>query len=188
MDPDRRRFLAELSALSASLAAVSGLGGCRKTETATPPAAAIFDPPARELLDQLVDHVLPEDDSAGARQAGCADFIAAQMARSEFAMLATVLQRGLQAVAAELRKRQAASFSGLEPGDRDQLLRAVEARRTRKFDGRRFVQLLVVLTLEGFLSHPRHGGNRGGVGWKAVGFEPVRWGPADARAWKGDAR
>jgi gluconate 2-dehydrogenase gamma chain len=110
--------------------------------------------------------------------------MARELARPEFGMLKSVVERGLVLVQAEVRKRGAPSLDALDVEAREEVLRSVEGARVRGFDGRRFVHLLVVLTLEGFLCDPRHGGNRDGVGWRFARFSPVRWGPQDDRAWR----
>lgn len=179
MPIDRREFLAQLSALSAALAA-SALPGCRRTTAVQP---AIFAPEQRTALAALCAHLLPGDDGPGAADAGCADFIALQLARPEFGLLRGVAQSGLQALDAAARQHAAARFADLTDDQREQVLAKLRADQRRGFDGDRFVHLMLVLVLEGFLCDPAHGGNRDGVGWRYVGFTPVRWAPADDRAW-----
>ncbi|MFH1808300.1 MAG: gluconate 2-dehydrogenase subunit 3 family protein [Pseudomonadota bacterium] len=183
MTADRREFLAQLSQLTALAAVGTSLPGCRRVATAEAPPLAV-EGAALETLRELVDHVLPADEEPGALAAGCAEFMSRELAKTQFAVLRSVVERGLTLVEADLKKRGVSSLAALEVPARDEVLRSVERARVRGFDGRRFVHLLVVLTLEGFLSDPRHGGNRGGVGWRFARFTPVRWGPDDDRAWR----
>ncbi len=46
----------------------------------------------------------------------------------------------------------------------------------QKISSSEFLELLVEHTMQGFYGDPRHGGNRQGVGWKAVGlaYPPIR--------------
>ena len=179
---DRREFLAQLAALSASLAV--GPLACQKTPKAA--ARAVFDDDEWNTLQALVDHMLPRDrgpdgDEPGAQEAGCARFVSAQLGQKQFYMLRKLLRRGLRQLDVQAQQQAVASFAELEPAAREQALQQVHALRQRRFDGGRFVQVMLVLILEGFLSDPRHGGNRGGVGWKFADFSPVRWGPDDGR-------
>jgi gluconate 2-dehydrogenase gamma chain len=180
MQIDRREFLAQLTALSGALAAGGLLPGCRRPGAALPPT---FAPEQHRALDALCAHLLPGDDGPGASDAGCADFIAAQLARPEFDLLRAVAQSGLQALDAAAQQHAAARFGDLTDDQREQVLANVRADKRRGFDGDRFVHLVLVLVLEGFLCDPAHGGNRDGVGWRYIGFKPVRWAPADDRAW-----
>ena len=181
MQIDRREFLAQLSALSAALATGALLSGCRRPTAA---AAATFAPAQHQALYALCAHLLPGDDGPGASDAGCVEFIEGQLARPEFDLLRSVAQNGLQALDAAAQQHAAARFSELTDDQREQVLTLVRADRRRGFDGDRFIHLMLVLVLEGFLSDPVHGGNRDGVGWRYVGFKPVRWAPADDRAWR----
>ena len=38
--------------------------------------------------------------------------------------------------------------------------------------GQDFVKFMVLLTIEGFVSDPLYGGNKGGVGWSFIGYGP----------------
>jgi gluconate 2-dehydrogenase gamma chain len=40
-----------------------------------------------------------------------------------------------------------------------------------------FFQRLVTLTLEGYLSDPKYGGNRDWIGWQFIGRTPCWWAP-----------
>jgi len=82
MDPERRLFLQQLSALSAALAAAPVLSGCRRESTST--VTRTFAAPERHTLEALVEHIIPADEEPGAGEAGCADFIELQMAKEEF--------------------------------------------------------------------------------------------------------
>ncbi|MBN2359633.1 MAG: gluconate 2-dehydrogenase subunit 3 family protein [Deltaproteobacteria bacterium] len=181
MRVDRRAFLAQLSALSAGLATGALAPGCRRR----PPAAMpTFAAEQRTALDALCAHLLPSDDGPGADEAGCSDFIARELAKPEFNLLRAVAESGLQALDAAAQRIAAARFADLTTAQREQVLAEVRALRRRGLDGDRFVHLMLVLVIEGFLSDPRHGGNRNGVGWQYVGFKPVRWAPGDDRAWR----
>lgn len=56
------------------------------------------------------------------------------------------------------------SFCELNDAERDRVLSVLDERQDP------FFALLVTHTMEGFYGHPRHGGNRDGVGWQVLGY------------------
>jgi hypothetical protein len=64
----------------------------------------------------------------------------------------------------------AASFAALSIAQQDEALRTIES--TEAFD------VLRTVTVAGYFSHPSHGGNRDGTGWKAIGMvDRMAWTP-----------
>ena len=55
-------------------------------------------------------------------------------------------------------------FRGLGDAGQDQVLTLLDDRKDP------FFTLLVTHTMEGFYGHPRHGGNKDGVGWQVLGY------------------
>ena len=55
-------------------------------------------------------------------------------------------------------------FCGLDDAGRDRVLTSLDERKDP------FFTLLLTHTMEGFYGHPRHGGNRDGVGWEILGY------------------
>ena len=106
----------------------------------------------------------------------------AQLAQEQFSLLRGLVRRGLSLLSQQAQAQAGRDFAELDSAGREQVLRRVHGLRQRRFHGGRFMQVLLVLTLEGFLSDPVYGGNRDAQGWKFAGFSPVRWGPDDGRA------
>jgi gluconate 2-dehydrogenase gamma chain len=110
-----------------------------------------------------VERIIPSDDGLpGAREAGTADFVLDEAAGdahrlAALADLAAVLD---QAAAATPGR----SFAGLEPAAQDEVLAGLDRSGSAGF------RWLVETTMEGFYADPRHGGNRGAVSWKLIGF------------------
>ena len=181
MTCDRRCFLRDSVVLGGAAVGAPVLTHCAKRSTPDVPSA--FSADELRTLSALVEHVLPSDDEPGAREAGCAAYIYIQLALPEFQAVLKMFQRGIQMVEAKARQRGVDGFPILDLAARDEVLRDLERLRTRGFSGPHFLHRLVVMTLEGFLCDPRHGGNRGGVGWRFARHEHVRWAPGDGRAW-----
>lgn len=111
----------------------------------------------------LAAQIIPTTATAGAREAGVVYFIDRALGTfhaghaEEFAV-------GIGQFAQVVRARHGAStrFADL-PADLQLDLAQAAA-------GTPFFEAMRTLTILGFLASPAYGGNRGGVGWKAVGF------------------
>lgn len=115
-------------------------------------------------IEALAAQIIPSGDSPGAREAGVIYFI--DRALSTFDKdqrdFYTTGMRELQ----ETRKAMfpgSASIASLSAQQQMQLLKTIETRT--------FFEVLRTHTMMGFFGDPSLGGNRGGVGWKLIGFE-----------------
>ena len=131
------------------------------------------DPPAKlEVLsaDQAAEieaaasRIIPSDETPGAREAGVIYFI--DKALGTFA--ADSLQdyvKGLPVLQAKTQELYSgvAKFSQATPEQQDAVLKALEEQPI--FD------LIRTHTVAGFLADPARGGNRGGAGWKLIGYD-----------------
>lgn len=175
---DRRSFLLTSATLSAGLA----LEACKKdppTDAAPDDKVALkkrIGPPAA-MLDTLAavsERILPSDElGPGAKEAGVRGFLEKTLADERLAHLVPLLKRASafldRAAKAEHGK---ASFAALPVEAQDDLLQRLGANKMRPngFQGATFLRIMVALTLEGFLGHPRHGGNQGEVAWQWLGY------------------
>ena len=167
MGSHRREFLRQLALLSASLAVGAGAGCRREPEPAK--RKPTFDGRHRTVLEAVCARILPTDAEPGATEAGCAEFIDRQLGLPHFDVLKAQVDRGLERLDDMAQKRAGKGFAAASAAEQDELLRAFQ-RPARGLPGAHVFNLLLTLTLEGFLSDPRHGGNRNGVGWAFVGY------------------
>ena len=121
----------------------------------------------------VTERLLPSDDlGPGAKEADVAVFVARVFQDQRLASVHPLLKRGasflMKAAQAEAHK----PWVELDDVTKDDLLRRLgdNLMRPDGFHGPTFVRVMLALTLEGFLGDPRHGGNKGGVGWQSVGF------------------
>jgi gluconate 2-dehydrogenase gamma chain len=121
------------------------------------------------VLEAICARILPTDGEPGAAEAGCAEFIDRQLGLPHFDALRAQVERGLDHLDAMAQKRHGQGFVEAQAGPQDELLRVFQ-RPARGNPGAHAFNLLLTLTLEGFLSDPRHGGNRNQVGWTFVGY------------------
>ena len=68
----------------------------------------------------------------------------------------------LDRLASELNSGK--DFCGLDDAAQDRVLTTLDERKDP------FFTLLLTHTMEGFYGHPRHGGNKDGVGWEVLGY------------------
>jgi gluconate 2-dehydrogenase gamma chain len=115
-------------------------------------------------IEALTSHIVPSDETPGAREAGVTFFIDRALG-SFFAHWRPAFTLGLAGFQAASRTFDpvAASFATMVPGRQIEFLHTVE--NAPFFDQAR------LLTLCGMFSSPAYGGNRDGVGWKLLGFE-----------------
>lgn len=171
--PTRRTFLAQggaslgllwLSSLTPELIAQAhehAQAGRRTTNTAE---FRFFTPEQAACFDAFSAHILPTDDTPGAREAnvvGFTDFALREVQPDQKTNFVNAL-KALDARSEKIRP-SATSFAALTPAQQIEVMKAME--NTSEFG------LLRTFTLIGFLSDPADGGNRDKVGWKLIGFE-----------------
>lgn len=171
--PSRRDFLA-MSGSAAGGAwlmrmapALAALQACASEARESGAAFVTFTP--REGLDfeALAARIIPTDDTPGAREAGVVYF--ADLALQDlFAEFLPVIRPGLAALSERVATSHPASggFAELDEASQDAAVAQTEAMDPGFFA---FARILVTV---GFVSNPEHGGNKGGIGWTHIGFEP----------------
>ncbi len=122
-----------------------------------------------EDLEAIMAQIIPSDDSPGAREAGVVRF--ADLALDSFlARMKPAVIEGLTDINVRLSSAgNSVRFSELN--NEDQISQMHQIDRTPFFGAVQF------MTIAGFLSHPKHGGNRSEVGWEHIGFN-------DQHAWQ----
>jgi hypothetical protein len=132
------------------------------------------DDPAFAVLHAAIDRIIPPDDFPGAWDAGVGDYIRRQLA-GDLRHLAPLLEAGLAALDAEADAAYDRPFAVLAPVVQDLLLGSVERGDTTAVwpvPPRKFFALLVRLTMEGYYADPSNGGNRDGIAWRMIGYDP----------------
>jgi hypothetical protein len=156
----------------------------------------------REFLNAAVARLIPADDlGAGAREAGCTEFIDRQVA-GPYGQAETLYMQGPWAEGTETQGFQSrltpaqsyrigiaavdeycrGSYAGkscrdLVPAEQDAPLTGPEngAIELSGIKSKSFFEMLLQNTLEGFWSDPIYGGNRDFVGWNLIGFPGARY-------------
>ena len=121
-------------------------------------------------LSALVETILPSDDGPGAAETAAARFVARALERPEWAASGAAARAFLAALDAEARRAAGAPFDALSPSQRNAILKRLLAAEAATHE--HAMRLLIDLSVQGFLCHPRHGGNRDRAGWDYLGFRP----------------
>jgi gluconate 2-dehydrogenase gamma chain len=124
----------------------------------------VLTPDEKTEIDAMSARILPSDDGPGAREAGVVYFI--DRALGTFAReMRPAVSSGVSALGVTVKAHhpEAANFSSLPAADQDAILHLMD-----ETDFFRFIRWG---TIAGFLANPSYGGNRGGAGWRWMGFE-----------------
>ena len=184
----RRRFLLDsLSGVSAAwvtthwpavLAAADHARAAARSST--PPKFEFFTPEQAAEIDAITARIIPTDETPGAREAGVVYFI--DRALKTFASDSQkIFSDGLPELQARAREMypNLEKFSAATPEQQDAILHSLDdknpaaERPFRPPEAKNFFETLRSFTIHGFLIDPDSdtGGNRDGVGWKAIGRE-----------------
>lgn len=168
----RRTFLQWAVSIVAGALGLVGVG-CRSTRRRRPSEPIPADVDA--ILAAACARLLPSDDGPGAHEADCAEYLRRALAVPYLAEERPLVIEGARSLDAAARRDFGGGFATIAPDAQDRVLLHVQGGGEDQgtFEGSRFVERLLELTLEGFLGDPRHGGNRGEVGWKFIGYTPA---------------
>ena len=125
-----------------------------------------LDVAQRQTLEAATRRILPSDDGPGAAEAGVADYIAGALGHHALAPVRRQLAAGLDALGTIAVETHGKTFADCDAEEQDALLGKLQSSPERLHQ--LLINRLVMLSLEGFLCHPAHGGNRDGVGWDYV--------------------
>ncbi len=136
----------------------------RAAEAGSASALEYFDAATGRDVAAIAARIIPSDDGPGAAEAGVVFFI--DRALQTFALdQQPVYREGLESLKKRREKSFPAStsFAQLSPAEQDRLLQSIEATD--------FFGSIRQHTVLAWLGSPEYGGNRGGVGWKYIGFD-----------------
>jgi len=129
-----------------------------------------------KTLSAAVDRILPRDGDPGALDANVPDYIDKALVDPQLHQMRDDLIPGLGLLEKRAQGSYHQGFADLSAEQRDAIIGSLRKGDKGSLD-QRVLELLIVLTMEGFLSDPSYGGNKDRVGWALVGFDT--WMPAD---------
>ena len=153
----RRRFLQ----VAASGAAVTASCGGQKNRY------RFLTNAEADTLAAVCDVIIPPDQDPGASQAGVVQFIDRQL-DGFHKKLRKDYRAGSEKVDTLARATAGKDFHKLAPDEQEKILTSAECRR--------FFELAISHTMQGYYGSPRHGGNRNWASWRMLGVPvaPVR--------------
>jgi gluconate 2-dehydrogenase gamma chain len=165
MNSTRREWI--YGTLGASACAAIAVAREHARQAVQQPESARFeflDAAAAADVAVIAAQILPSDDGPGATEAGAVFFIDRALTTFDTDQQG-VYRKGL-ADLNEHRKQLFPGSEGIAALSKDQQIHLLKAA-----DKSEFFEVIRVHTLLAFLGPPSYGGNRGGVGWKYIGFE-----------------
>jgi len=163
--PSRRRFLSSTGSLTAAtylrmlapgVAAITQAACSARDEEA--PFAVLGADEARDFA-AMAARIIPTTDTPGANEAGVVYFIDRAFAEEMSGRLEFARQQ-LSEFNAELGE---ARFGDLGDDEQDEFLHGKQSSP--------LFNMMWAMTISGFFSMPKHGGNKDKVGWDLIGFE-----------------
>ena len=141
------------------------------------PALIFFNEEEARIVEAITARIIPGDPgNPGAKEAGAVIYIDRALA-GFFSPLQTFYREGIAEFERNSRARFGSGFLGLSENQQDEFLRSIEGSLGEERSGKltQFFAVVYQHTLEGTFGDPIYGGNRGGVGWKMVGFPGAQW-------------
>lgn len=190
-DPARRVFVQRLTFMGGGVVLLGN--ACKeapKPDAGAPPAPTANRPQALTtshltftnedfaIVAAAADRVLPKDEDAGALEANVPEYIDRILQTKQLESMKNNFVPGVAALDRRCQRMFKVGFAGAKPEQQDEVLTIFKNSPETSGEAR-WYEMLIVLTLEGFLGDPSYGGNRGEVGWKTVGFTLVDHTKAD---------
>jgi gluconate 2-dehydrogenase gamma chain len=124
------------------------------------------------VLTAACDRLIPKDDDPGAVEANVPEYIDRILQQQQLTKMRRDFTSGLAALDRRCKGMYQAGFASATPTQQDDVLGIFKdsAETTGEY---KWYEILLTLTLEGFLGDPSYGGNKNKAGWKLVGFELV---------------
>lgn len=126
-----------------------------------------------EVLEALVNRIIPADEFPGGWEAGVGNYLLRQF-DGDLSAQFSIYMMGLEALDAEAAVTCREHFAKLSALAQDELLRCIEAGTVKTLwlvDPSVFFRMVVEHCAEGYYSDPGSGGNINGISWQMIGFQ-----------------
>jgi gluconate 2-dehydrogenase gamma chain len=191
-DPSRRVFVQRLTFMGGGVVLLGS--ACKEKTTVDagtpapkpPPAQALstshltFTNPDFAILSAATERVLPKDDDPGALDANVPAYIDKILQTPQLENMRKNFVPGLAALDRRCTRMFQVGFAEATTTQQDEVLTIFKNSPETSGEAR-WYEMLIVLTLEGFLGDPSYGGNKDQVGWGLVGFSLVNKNKADPK-------
>ncbi|MEL7122920.1 MAG: gluconate 2-dehydrogenase subunit 3 family protein, partial [Bacteroidota bacterium] len=131
-------------------------------------------------LGRIYNQIIPEDDLPGAVEAGALDYIDLLLTKKQ-SHLQEAYRNGLESVENSCTKMHGQKLSEINSDQQIAFLQLMEKNELDEtlWNGMsaNFFQLVRKHTIEGYFSHPRHGGNKNLAGYRLLKYNYVEVDP-----------
>ena len=124
------------------------------------------------VVQAACERLLPKDEDPGALDANVPTYIDRMLQSPVLHQMKEDFLSGVAALDRRATRMFKVGFAQATPAQQDELLKLFKDSPAGTGEGH-FYEVLMVLTLEGFLGDPSYGGNKDGVGWALIGFAAV---------------
>lgn len=164
---NRRTFIKQCIALYGSLLLMPACKSHPDEQT-----CRCFTKPEEESLGAICEQFIPTDDYPGAKEAGVVNFID-KLLYQRFPELKEPYQKGLLALDKYCRDTFGKSFPELLGKEQTALLQQMEQNKLpetywKDIPQRRFFDMVLRNTMQGYYGPPRHGGNKDYVSYRMM--------------------
>ncbi|MBL8918062.1 MAG: gluconate 2-dehydrogenase subunit 3 family protein [Myxococcaceae bacterium] len=183
-DPSRRVFVQRLTFMGGGVVLLGG--GCKEAPKADAGAAPVtanrpqalttshltFTNEDFAVMAAACERVLPKDEDPGALDANVPEYVDRILQTPQLENMKRNFVPGVAALDRRCQRMFKVGFAQATAEQQDEVLTIFKNSPETSGEAR-WYEMLVVLTLEGFLGDPTYGGNKGRVGWQLVGFTLV---------------
>jgi len=125
------------------------------------------------VLVAAIDRILPRDEDPGALDANVPEYIDTALQAQQLRRMKDDFSGGLNALDRRCQRMYKTGFATATPAQQDDVLTVAFKEAPENSGEYKWYDLLITLTMEGFLGDPSYGGNKNKVGWKTMGFDLV---------------
>ncbi len=130
------------------------------------------------IVAAAAERILPRDEDVGALDTNVPEYIDHVLQTPQLSQMKDQFVPGVMALNRRAQRLVKTDFVKATPAQQDEVLTTFKNSGERTGENK-FYEILVVLTLEGFLGDPSYGGNTNRAGWGVVGFKLVDHMPVD---------
>jgi len=170
-DFDRRNFLVSIAGGTVALASKGRPGLGLVVESLADGEYRSLSARQGKLLGAITEQIVPTDEFPGATASGVVAYIDGILAGPYGKFYREDYEKGLKSIDAFATNSFQRDFVSLEPGQQAAVLSQFESGEADGDSGKRFFNLLLGHTFEGYYAKTRHGAEGANPAWKMIGFE-----------------
>lgn len=132
------------------------------------------------IVAAAAERILPKDEDVGALDTNVPEYIDHALQSPQLSQMREQFVPGVMALNRRSQRMVKTDFVKGTPAQQDEVITSFKNSGERTGENK-FYEILVVLTLEGYLGDPTYGGNTNRAGWGVIGFKLVDHMPYDPK-------